>query len=391
MKTYRVAILGCYLRGTAAARAYHAHPRTEIVALCDLDQERLDTLGDELGVPARFTDLDAMIVEMQPDIVAIPTGTEFHYDLSMRVLEHGVNIEVEKPMCVDLEQADEVMAKAKEKKVRIAVHHQGRVGASMRAVYQAFEEGRIGELRYIYARGKGYYGGYGLMNNGTHLLNYVVKFAGHCRRVVATALTNGQPITPSDAVLSPGGMGVIAGEHITATLNFEGNVTANLLQQRFPEMSVTGFTVEIYGTEGRLIWTTREAWWLPQPLYLPDGEHDKWQSLKPVYPDHYDPTSRADPDDYWFVDEYVSALDENRDHECSGAEGLHTLEIMMGIFESAAYGKSVDLPQPMRDHPLLRWRREHGLESPAPMPRPYHEWLDAEDHRLGRDVPAPSL
>ena len=96
MKTYRIGILGCRGRGTAAARAYHAHPRTEIVGLCDLVQERLDTLGEEVDVTARFTDLDEMIRQIQPDIVAIPTGTEFHYDLCMRVLEHGVNIEVEK-------------------------------------------------------------------------------------------------------------------------------------------------------------------------------------------------------------------------------------------------------------------------------------------------------
>ena len=110
MKTYRVNILGCRGRGTAAARAYHAHPRTEIVALCDLVEERLNTLGDEVGVSTRFTDLDEMIRQTEPDIVAIPTGTEFHYDLCMRVLEHGVNIEVEKPMCVDLIQADAVIA-----------------------------------------------------------------------------------------------------------------------------------------------------------------------------------------------------------------------------------------------------------------------------------------
>ena len=93
MKTYRVAMLGCRSRGTSAARAYHAHPRIEVVGLCDLVQERLDTLGDELGVSARFSDLDEMIRQTQPDLVAIPTGTEFHYPLAMRVLEHGVNIE----------------------------------------------------------------------------------------------------------------------------------------------------------------------------------------------------------------------------------------------------------------------------------------------------------
>ena len=109
----------------------HGHithtPRTQIVALCDLIEERRDTLGDAVNVSARFADLDEMIQQTSPDIVAIPTGTEFHYDLCMQVLEHGVHIEVEKPMCVDLVQADAVIAKAEEKGVQVAVHHQGRV------------------------------------------------------------------------------------------------------------------------------------------------------------------------------------------------------------------------------------------------------------------------
>ena len=45
MRTYRVAILGCRARGTAAARAYHAHPRTEVVGLCDLVGERREATG----------------------------------------------------------------------------------------------------------------------------------------------------------------------------------------------------------------------------------------------------------------------------------------------------------------------------------------------------------
>ena len=128
MKTYRAAILGCGGRGTAAGSGYRAHPRTDLVALCDLDQARLDALGEKLGVAARYNDLDVMIEETRPDIVAIPTATEFHYPLAMRVLEHGVNIEVEKPPCWDLAEADAIRAKAQEKGVRFAVHSQGPVG-----------------------------------------------------------------------------------------------------------------------------------------------------------------------------------------------------------------------------------------------------------------------
>ena len=244
--------------------------------------------------------------------------------------------------------------------------------------------GKIGELRYLYGSGKGYYGGYGLLNIGTHALNYLIKFAGHCRSVTAHVTTDGRPITPQDVLPSPSGMGTIAGEQITATLQFDRHVTGTLRQHRFDQINVAGHIVELYGTEGRLMWHPRGAWWLPNPHFLPDGKHDQWEPLTPIYPATYDPESSASEGDYWFADEYVRALDEDRDHECSGAEARHALEIMMGIFESAIYGNHVSLPQSERIHPLLRWRAEAGLDEPDPMPRDYLKWLAQEDSRLGR-------
>ena len=387
MRTYKVAILGCRARGTSGARAYHAHPRTEVVGLCDLVPELLNTLGDELGVAARFSDYGEMICVTEPDIVAIPTGTEFHYDLAMGVLEHGVHIDIEKPICVSLDQADQVVAKAREKGVRVAVHHQHRLNAWMQAVHRAYGEGRIGKLLYIYTRDKGYYGGFGIMNVATHKINNMQKFAGPCRAVTATASTDGHPLTPEDVIQSPAGMGVIAGEYITATLEFADNVTATLLQQRLPgQTNLAASVIELFGTEGRLLWRHKNAWHLPTPHLLPDGEHDRWQELEPIFPEHYDESSPASQDDYWYVEEYVRALDEDRDHECDGADGLRVLETMMGIFESAAYGHRVVLPQQGRDHPLMRWRREHGLGESGPVPREYGAWLAQEDRRLGRSA-----
>ena len=84
--------------------------------------------------------------------------------------------------------------------------------------------------------------------------------------------------------------------------------------------------MEIVGTEGKLYGSAcllikGGAWHLPQPVYIPEGKPDQWEPLEPVYPEHYDRSSPAKLDDYWFVEEYVSALDQDRDHECSGAEG----------------------------------------------------------------------
>lgn len=381
MKTYRVAVLGCRARGTAAARAYAAHPRTEIIALCDLVSERADGLGEELGVTDRYSDLDRMLDETRPDLVAIPTGTEFHYELVSRVLEYGANVDVEKPLCTGLEQADALVAKARARGARIAVHHQTRVAGPMRAVRQAIAEGRIGEPRYLYGSCKGYYGGYGLMNIGTHLINNFLGLAGPCRSVTAAATAGERPLSPEDVVVSPGGMGVVAGERITAVLQFDRGVTATLIQQRYPKVDTASYAIEVFGTEGRLFWKSGGAWWLPTPHFVPGTA--AWEPLPLEHPAGYDPEGRAHVDEFAYVDEYVRALDEGREHACSGEEGRHVLEVIMGVFESAAYGRRVELPQARRDHPLLRWRREAGLPDPAPGPRAYGEWLAAEDARLG--------
>jgi predicted dehydrogenase len=221
------------------------------------------------------------------------------------------------------------------------------------------------------------------MDMGTHVLNNMLKFGGRCRSVVAQATTDGHPITPHDVLQSAMGMGTIAGEHITAGLQFESNVTGTLLLQHRFDRRDSSHPMELYGSEGRLFWTPTGAWWLPQPHFMPDGTRDRWESL--AFTHRWESSDGIDSeDDHWFAKEYVRALDEGRDHECSGLEAHHVIEIMMAIFESAAYGTRVNLPQKNREHPLLRWRSEAGLGPPDPKPRDYGEWLSTEFKRLGR-------
>jgi predicted dehydrogenase len=386
MKTYRVCILGCRARGTSAALAYHAHPRCDIVGLCDLVPDRLNELGDRLGVDSRYTDLDRMMQQERPDIVAIPTGTEFHFDLGIRVVEYGAHIDIEKPLCSTLDQADVLLSQARKKGVQIAVHHQGRSGVALQAVSRALNAGKIGQLRQILGSGKGYYGGYGLMNIGTHSINAMLELTGHCTQVMADIRTNGLPIGPNDVLPSPSGMGIIAGEDIMATLRFGNRATAILAQHRFGEMDSTAHGFEVYGTEGRLFWHNLGAWIKGAPHGYPGSPGPDWEALPLIYPDHYNAASEAAPDEYLYVDEYVNALDEDRPHTCSGEEGVHVMEIMMAIFESGAYGRAVQLPQSDRGHPLVRWRKDAGLGEPDPMPRAYGAWLEAEGQRLGWDA-----
>ncbi len=383
MSTYRVAMVGCGPRGLAQAAAYRSHPRTSLCACCDLVPERRDALADRFGIDARYEDLDALLRAEAPDIVALPVGTEYHHPLAMHCLDHGCHLDVEKPLAQDLLQADAIVDRARAMGAKVAVHHQTRVGPALRAVRQAIGEGAIGDLLELRASGKGYYGGYGLLNIGTHLICNLVGLAGHCRAVTATALGGQHPIEPEDVLPAPMGMGFLAGEAIEAVLEFDHGVLATLGHRRWPRVDNAGYGLELRGTAGRIYWRPSGAWLLPTPHWVPDGQHDGWEALEPFLPP-LTITREPDvsPDELWYVDEYVRALDDDRAHPCSGVEGRHALEVIMGIFESAAWRRRVELPQPLRDHPLLRWRLERRLTSPPPRPRDYAGWLAAEQQRL---------
>src|SRR3990172_8159337 len=107
----------------------------------------------------------------------------------------------------------------------------------------------MGTERFLLGSGKGYYAGYGLMNIGTHMLNNMIGAVGHCRAVSAAVLTDGRPVTPEDVIPAAGGMGYVVGEHLTASLQFAGNLTGTLAQHRFPKVDSTAYCLEVYGTE----------------------------------------------------------------------------------------------------------------------------------------------
>lgn len=389
---YRVAVIGCRSRGASIAQAYHVHPATQVVGLCDIVEQLRQSLGDKLGVRALFGDAEQMVESTRPDIVVIATGTEFHHPLAIRMLALGVHLDIEKPISTTLAEADEMLALAKDKGVEIAVHHQNRMGPGMQAISRALQDGLAGRPRHIMASDKGYYGGLGLMNIGVHLLNYLFELGGHCRRVTAVATTGGRACEAKDVRCAPMGMGFVVGEHITATLDFGGNLTATLLLHRFATIDSFAVAIEAIGEKGRLFWgkdsrdrernTPNKGWRLSSSYRLPPLDADTWEPLEEIVPPAFNLSLGVPVEEFCFVEEFVHALRQGRSHRCSGEEGRHALEVMMGIFESIASSRVVQLPQKERDHPLLRWRREMGLKPPVAAPRKYSDWLEAEDARL---------
>lgn len=150
--TLRVAVIGLGPIGNRHATMYSQDPLAELVAVCDRIPERADATAKRLGVTA-FYDVDTMLKAIAPDVCSVTTsgfenGSD-HYTPTMQALEFGCNVLGEKPISNTVEEAQEMVAKGKEKGVYYGVNLNHRFTPASRIAKQWIQDGRLGHLLFI--------------------------------------------------------------------------------------------------------------------------------------------------------------------------------------------------------------------------------------------------
>jgi len=140
--TVRVGVIGCGHLGTFHARLYSGIEDAELWGVMDIDQSKAATLADSLGVRAT-THLDELIEAV--DAVSIATPTTTHRDVSLRCLEAGRAVLVEKPITETIEQGKELVDAAIKAELPLAVGHVERFNPAFLAAAGAIDSPRFVE------------------------------------------------------------------------------------------------------------------------------------------------------------------------------------------------------------------------------------------------------
>lgn len=132
-KKVRVAFVGA---GSRARMAHYpslaANPDADIVAVADLDAERLQAVTEQYGIRGRYTDYVEMIETEKPDVVYAILPTQHVYDVAATVLEMGRNLVVEKPPALTSEQTRQLAILARNHKALTGVTFQRRFAPVVR-------------------------------------------------------------------------------------------------------------------------------------------------------------------------------------------------------------------------------------------------------------------
>jgi predicted dehydrogenase len=114
VKRWRVGIVGTgWWTGLEHLPGLQSRGDVEVVALCGRDRERLGTLADRFGVPARFTDWRQLVAMDGLQVVVIVTPNVLHFPVAMAALGAGVHVISEKPLALDVGQARQMAALAR--------------------------------------------------------------------------------------------------------------------------------------------------------------------------------------------------------------------------------------------------------------------------------------
>lgn len=342
----KYAIVGCGRispNHIAAAKANSL----DIVAICDLVDERIDEAIVNFELPAKtkkYSDYLEILEIEKPDLIAICTESGNHGSIALDCLDAGANLIIEKPITLSLEEADQIIEKAQGKNLKVSICLQNRYNKSIQKIREAIETGRFGRLLYGTAhirwnRGEDYYkqapwrgtwaqdGGV-LMNQCSHnidLLSWMM--GGEIDEVIGLTdnlmhdYIEAEDLGMALIRFSNGSYGIIEGT---------SNIYPENLEETLYIFGENG-TVKAGGKSVNII----EEWRFADNLDDPNKVKAKYHENPPnIYGFGHTP----------LYADVIDAIKNNRQPYITALDGRNALELILAVYKSAAKGRSVKLP-----------------------------------------------
>jgi UDP-N-acetyl-2-amino-2-deoxyglucuronate dehydrogenase len=362
MDKIKFGIIGCGKIGTRHADFLISNPNAELVAVCDLMEERAKKVAEK-GISTRhYTDYREMLDNNIFHIVNVCVPNGLHPQVSIDAMNSGFDVLVEKPLAITVEDGMKMINVARKRNRRLFVVKQNRHNKPIKILKDAINNGNFGKIYMIISnvlwnRRQDYYeeepwrgtrnlDGGALLTQASHFIDMMQWIGGNVRSLYAHMENFSHDIEVEDtgSVLMKFDNGAIGSINYTTSVynkNMEGSIT-------------------VLGTKG----TAKIG-----GEYLNKIEH--WNVEGYPLPEESEETAPAN--DYGsyrgsaskhneVFNEIINLLKNSRGTFVEAEEGLKTVEIIEAAKISAETGKEIQLP-------LKRLRREESLQENLPVPK----------------------
>jgi UDP-N-acetylglucosamine 3-dehydrogenase len=143
MKKLGVAVIGVGFWGRNHVRVYNELQETELIAVCDVNKERVLPLAESFEVEA-YTDSRELLKRKDLDAVSICTWTTAHSEEAIKALKMGKHLLVEKPLASTIREAKRIVKLAEKKEKNLMVGFIERFNPGVQHVKETVDKGEIG-------------------------------------------------------------------------------------------------------------------------------------------------------------------------------------------------------------------------------------------------------
>ena len=345
MDKLRIGVIGLGM-GRHHIASYQGHPAAEVVAISDVDEVRLKEIGDKYNIPHRYRTAEEMFAKEKLDVVSVATPNKFHMPLTVMAFEAGCHVLCEKPMAMSAAEGRQMLGAAAKAGKRLMINFSYRFTEQSWALKQQVDTGILGEIyfaRTIWHRRRGLpgfggwfgqkalSGGGPLIDLGVHRLDLALWLMGYPQ----PAWVLGSAYNPIGSALAKQQGKVFDVEDLAvglvkftngATLELEASWAANIQEAELME-------TRLFGTLGGLVQRNcNESYEFEAELYFErNGAHFDMK-LHPPVPAVTSPMVH-----------FLDSIRSGKPHLATGEEGVLVMEILDGIYRSAAEGGPVKI------------------------------------------------
>jgi len=343
MKKLRIGVIGLGM-GKGHIHGYKQHPQADVVAITDLDRNRLEAVSAELNIPGCYTSVDDMLAKENLDIVSVATPNNLHKPFTIAALEAGCHVLCEKPMAINTSEAEAMLAASVRLGKRLMINFSSRFSAQSFALKKQVESGVLGDIYYgrsVWMRRRGMpgfggwfgtkalSGGGPLIDLGVHRLDlalWLMEFPkpvwvlGNTYNPIATAKAKreGKTYDVEDMAVA-----MIRFEN-GATLELAASWATNIKENELME-------TRLCGTKGGLLQRNlNEGYQFEAELFLEQDGCQYDMKLHPPVPDAQGPMAH-----------FVDCIVNDKPHTATAVEGVEVMKLLDAIYASSELGEPV--------------------------------------------------
>ena len=333
-----------------------------VIAVADPDEKGREDVRGKTKAEHAYAEFEDMLAQEKPDLVSIASGwTNQHFAMAKAALLSGAHIFVETPFTRTLAEADELLAIADQRDLKIGVAHQMSCNPHILR-FKDMAHRQIGELVEMRVFGKmdERAGSEDSLVFGSHLFDLVRLFGGEVESCSARIRSEGRPVTFGDVYESrEENLGPLLGDDLYAHLAMDSGVNVTFQSCKKMREMAGPWGIEFVGTKSkaRLFAGQPPTFSVQRAPDMRSVEREdvwkQWPEEEP-YHDEVDGLAGLAAANRLVVKDWLTAIANNKDPRSSGYRAMKSLEIIHGMWAAGLTGQRVQFPLIEREHPLAQ-------------------------------------